>query len=133
MKTGTEIEQMMAKIMDTENMGYAYFYPSDGSSRKEYLIATTPENMANFIGSHFFDADKMIITDMMDRLIVNTIGGFLDRCPDQGLCMKLQNYLIPIQQGEKEAGEILMVTRNEAEDFFMEEDCRITAAECVML
>ena len=26
---------MMGKIMDTERMGYAYVYPSDGSAREE--------------------------------------------------------------------------------------------------
>lgn len=73
---------MVEKIMDTETMGYAYLYLRDGGARKEYLIATTPENMANFIGSHFYDAQKMVVTDMSDRLIVETCGGFLDRCPD---------------------------------------------------
>lgn len=66
---------MMEKIMDTERMGYAYVYPSDGGARDEYLIATTPENMANFIGSRFPDVQKMVITDFLDRLILDTCGG----------------------------------------------------------
>lgn len=64
-------KSMVEKILDTERAGYAYFFPSDGGSRQEFFISTTPENMANFLGSHFYDAEKMIITDMVDRLILD--------------------------------------------------------------
>lgn len=74
-------KQMVERIMDTEAIGYAYLYPSAGGQRKEYLISTTPENLANFVGSHFMDARQMIVTDMLDRLILDTTGGFLNRCP----------------------------------------------------
>ena len=107
--------EMMGKIMDTERMGYAYVYPSDGKARKEYLIATTPENMANFVGSHFLAAQKMVITDFVDRLILDTCGGFIDTCPDQKLCMEINSHLAPIQMGEKEAGEILQLDRDQAD------------------
>ena len=114
--------EMMGKIMDTERMGYAYVYPSDGKARKEYLIATTPENMANFVGSHFLDAQKMVITDFVDRLILDTCGGFIDTCPDQKLCMEINPHLAPIQMGEKEAGEILQLDRDQADAYFAAED-----------
>ena len=61
-------KSMVEKILDTERAGYAYFYPRGGGNRQEFFISTTPENMANFLGSHFYDAEKMIITDMVDRL-----------------------------------------------------------------
>ena len=112
---GTQVAEkersMVEKILDTERAGYAYFYPSDGGNRQEFFISTTPENMANFLGSHFYDAEKRIITDMVDRLILDTYGGFINTCPDQKLCAEIIPYLAPIQMGEKEAGEILMVTR----------------------
>lgn len=57
--TNQETEIMMGKIMDTDTIGYAYLYPIDGGTRKEYVIATTSENLANFIESHFYDAIKM--------------------------------------------------------------------------
>lgn len=78
---------MMEAIMDTEKMRYAYVYPSDTGARKEYLIATTPENTTNFISSRFPNVQKMVITDFLDRLILDTCGRFIDTCPDQKLCM----------------------------------------------
>ena len=121
--------EMMGKIMDTERMGYAYVYPSDGKARKEYLIATTPENMANFVGSHFLDAQKMVITDFVDRLILDTCGGFIDTCPDQKLCMEINSHLAPIQMGEKEAVEILQLDRDQADAYFAAEDRAAAMAE----
>lgn len=121
--------EMMGKIMDTERMGYAYVYPSDGKARKEYLIATTPENMANFVGSHFLDVQKMVITDFVDRLILDTCGGFIDTCPDQKLCMEINSHLAPIQMGEKEAGEILQLDRDQADAYFAAEDRAAAMAE----
>ena len=121
--------EMMGKIMDTERMGYAYVYPSDGKARKEYLIATTPENMANFVGSHFLDAQKMVITDFVDRLILDTCGGFIDTCPDQKLCMEINSHLAPIQMGEQEAGEILQLDRDQADAYFAAEDRAAAMAE----
>lgn len=120
---------MVEKIMGTETMGYAYLYPQDDGARKEYLIATTPENMANFIGSHFYDAQKMVVTDMLDRLIVETCGGFLDKCPDQKLCGEIVWHLVPIQMGEKEAGEILAVDRTQADEYWAMEDAAVMMAE----
>jgi len=126
-------KSMVEKILDTERAGYAYFYPSDGGNRQEFFISTTPENMANFLGSHFYDAEKMIITDMVDRLILDTSGGFINTCPDQKLCAEIIPYLAPIQMGEKEAGEILMVTREESDMYFAAEDQAVTMAECQMM
>lgn len=120
---------IMGKIMDTERMGYAYVYPSDGGAREEYLIATTPENMANFVGSRFLSAQKMVITDIADRLILDTCGGFIDTCPDQKLCMEINSHLVPIQLGEKEAGEILQLDRKQADAYFAAEDRAVTMAE----
>uniref|UniRef100_UPI004055BA34 hypothetical protein n=1 Tax=Agathobacter sp. TaxID=2021311 RepID=UPI004055BA34 len=126
-------KSMVEKILDTERAGYAYFYPSDGGNRQEFFISTTPENMANFLGSHFYDAEKMIITDMVDRLILDTYGGFINTCPDQKLCAEIIPYLAPIQMGEKEAREILMVTREESDMYFAAEDQAVTMAECQMM
>lgn len=122
-------KQMVERIMDTEKIGYAYLYPADGGQRKEFLISTTPENIANFVGSHFVDAQQMIITDMMDRSILDTIGGFLNQCPNQELCRKILQSLAPIQMRERESGEILAVDRNISDEYFMEEDWSATMAE----
>ena len=107
--------------------------PYGGGARKEYMLALTPENLANFIGARGYDAKKIVITDVLDRLIVNTCMGMLDVCPDQKLCGRIIEYLAPIQLGEKEAGEILAVERNVADEYFAMEDEEVTMAECQML
>mgnify|MGYP001165919289 FL=1 len=88
-----EEKNMVERIMDTETMGYAYEYPYGGGARKEYMLALTPENLANFIGARGYDAKKIVITDVLDRLIVNTCMGMLDVCPDQKLCGRIIEYL----------------------------------------
>lgn len=54
-----EDTEMMLRIFETERAGYAYLYPSDGGERKEDYISTTAENIANYIGSHMFEAPKI--------------------------------------------------------------------------
>ncbi len=132
-ETPQKESSMVEKIFDSERAGYAYLYPIAGGSRQEYFISTTPENMANFLGSHFYDAEKMVITDMCDRLILDTCGGFINNCPDQKLCREIIPYLAPIQMGEKKAGDILMVSKEAAEAYFAAEEEAVTMAECSML
>lgn len=76
-----EDTEMMLRIFETERAGYAYLYPSDGGERKEDYISTTAENIANYIGSHMFEAERIVITDMCDRLILDTCGYFINSCP----------------------------------------------------
>ena len=71
----------------------------------------------------------MVVTDILDRLIVETCGGFLDRCPDQKLCGEIVQHLTPIQMGEKETGEILAVDRIQADEYWAMEDAAVTMAE----
>lgn len=127
-----ETKAMVENIMETNTIGYAYLYPLEGGARREYLIATTPENLANFIGSHCYDAEKMVITDLSDRLLVNTCGGFLDNCPNQKLCREIVIRLAPIQMGEKDAGAILAVDRDQAEEYWALEDKSVAMAEYCM-
>ena len=118
--------KIIREIMNSKSKGYAYVYPLDGSLRQEYLITLSPENMANFIGKHRYKDVRITITDMLDRLVVNTIGGFLDNCPDQELCSKIQDYLVPIQMEEKEVGNILAVDRDTVDKYFDEENRTLT-------
>ena len=63
----TEDKKMVERIMGTGTMGYAYEYPYGGGARKEYMLALTPENLANFIGARGCEVEKIIITDIADR------------------------------------------------------------------
>lgn len=125
---------MMGKIMDTERMGYAYVYPSDvgtmgeGTPTGEYLIATTPENLADFISSHR-DAYRITVTDIADRPFLDISGGFINGRPEPGMRTKIFNRLAKIQTGEIAAGEILQLDRKQADAYFAAEDRAVTMAE----
>lgn len=127
-----EDSDMIAKIYDSERVGYGYLYPVDGGARQDSMISTTPENIANYIGSHMYDAQKIVITDMCDRLVLNTCGCFIDSCPDQKLCKDIIPFLAPIQMGEKKAEEVLGVSMEVANEYFAEEDEAVTMAEIGM-
>lgn len=125
--------EQVEKVMDGFHVGYAYLYPKDGGERQEYVFDMTPENITNFLGSHYFDAEKMILTDMQDRLTLNTIGGFIDYCPDQDLCRKILPNLIVIQRGEMEAAKFPIVTREMFEEYCDMEEEAVMEAEISML
>lgn len=124
--------KQVKKVMDGFHVGYAYLYSYDGGNQ-EFVFDMTPENIANFIGSHYFDAEKMILTDMQDRLILNTIGGFIDYCPDQDLCRKILPNLLVIQRGEVEAAKFPIVTREMFEEYCDMEEQVVMEAEISML
>lgn len=53
------------------------------------MLSLSAENLANFIGTYGLESEKIIVTDVLDRLVVNTQMWFLDTCPDQQLCREL--------------------------------------------
>ena len=116
------------EILGKAHAGYAYIYSLSGN-RQEYVFDMTPEHIANFLGAHQFDAEKIVLTDMLDRLILNTIGGFIDQCPDQDLCRRIVPLLAPIQMGETEAKEIPMVTMDSFNEYCNYEDETAAMAE----
>ena len=71
-KISKEEMEAVERVTNGYQVGYAYLYPNEGIDRQEYVFDMTPENIANFIGSHMFDAQKIILTDMVDRLILDT-------------------------------------------------------------
>lgn len=112
-----EIRKKAEKIMENQNVCYAYFYPNNGGKRQEFVFEMNPENIANFLGMHFLDASKIILTDVLDSLILDTFGGFINYCCDQQLNIKIVNLLIPIQCGEKEAEKFPMITMEEWNEY----------------
>lgn len=122
---------MVNQIMDTERMGYAYVYPSDGSAREEYLVSTTPENLADFISSHR-DANRITVTDIADRPLLDVSGGIINGNPGSGVRTKILNRLAQIQTGEIAAGDILQLGRKQADAYFAAEDRAVTMAEYSM-
>lgn len=57
---------------------------------------------------------------------------FFNTCPDQELCQEIIGYLAPIQLGETEAGSVLAVGRDMANEYFAEEDRFVAMAEMRM-
>lgn len=123
------VEQLLLK----DNLGFAYLYLRSGEVRKEFMFEMVAENIANFIGSHFYDAKKIIFTDMLDRLILDTIGGFIDQCPDQELCENIIFTLAPIQMGEHEPEDFLIADRLLIEEYYALKAAEDIEAEISML
>ena len=61
---------------------------------------------------------EIIVTDTVDRKILNTIGEFIDRCPNQELLQQILPHLVPIQRGETESQEIPVAKDAEVEEYF---------------
>lgn len=120
------------EIFGRKYTGYVYIYPLDGGARQEYVMEMTPKNIANFIGAHQYDAEKIILTDMLDRLILDTVGGLIMNCPDQTLCGRILPLLTPIQMGKKKARKIPIVSRKVFEEYAQQEAQTVTEAEMQM-
>lgn len=96
-------------LLKAGNLGYARLYRSSDCVPEVYIFSMSPENIASFLGSHQFDCFKMILTDLFDRLILDTIYGFIDHCPDRNLLQQILPHLIPIQQSEESPKTFQMV------------------------
>jgi hypothetical protein len=111
-------------------VGYVYDY---NGMRQVHYFENSPANIANFIMLHSENADKIILTDQLDRLILNTFGEFINRCPDQAFLQEVLKELVPMQLREKEPSEILSASEDEFAKLLYEEDRQVTEAELRML
>ncbi len=84
-------------------MGYAYLYPVNGSEKRVFVFDMVPENIASFIYRNQYEARKIEITDMLDRLIflIDTNGD--SRCQSREFCQKVANSLQAIVDGSEPA------------------------------
>ena len=106
--------QDMENLLRTYDQVYGYVEQEDGY--EEYVFQNTPKNIASFIGSRP-TAKRITITDPFDRLILNTVGFFIDRCPDQELLEEVKSVLIPIQRGETEPVPFFCPTMEEVDEY----------------
>jgi hypothetical protein len=123
------------ELMEDGNLGYACVYKKgDQGMHTDFMFQMTAENIANFIGKNAYTADKIIMTDMCDRMICESIyGGFIMKCPDQNLCREIIPHLAAIQQGEAEPKEFPVTTREEMEALWNAEEEVVMQAEISML
>lgn len=121
--------------MEDGNLGYAcVFKREDQGTHTDYMFKMTAENIANFMGKNACTADKIIMTDMCDNLICESVfGGFLINCPDQNLCREIIPYLAPIQMGAVEPKEFPVASRDEIEALWATEEEAVMQAEFRML
>jgi len=119
------------ELMEDENLGYACVYKKgDNEMHTDYMFQMTVENIANFIGKNAFNADKIIMTDMCDKLICESIyGGFIMTCPDQNLCREIIPHLASIQQGSAELKDFPMATREKMEALWNAQEEAVMWAE----
>lgn len=111
-------------------VGYVYGY--DGE-RQVFYFEKSPSNIANFIMLHREHAEKMILTDLADRLILNTFGEFINHCPDQEYLQEVLKELVPMQMGEKEPANILSANEDEFQELLNEEERQAMEAEFRMM
>ena len=126
-------KEAVERVMEGFHVGYAYLYPVEGIERQEYVFDMTPGNIANFIGNHLYDVQKIVLTDMMDRLILDTAGGFIENCPNQELCRQVVASLAPLQMGDSEPEEFPIVTREQYDRYCQMEEEAVMRAEISML
>ena len=105
-----EQNKKMQILVDSPSAMLGYVY--QGQSREVYWFDGSPENIASFL-MNFPDADRMILTDQMDMLVLNTIGTFIDICPDKNQLAQILEHLIPMQMGETEPRDFFCPTVDE--------------------
>lgn len=108
-------EEEMKQIAESSTLHCGYVY--HGSQREEYIFDILPiENLASFIMNHR-DADRMVITDTMYELLLDTIGEFVDTCANKRFLEELKRVLIPMQLGETEPQRFPCATMDEFNDY----------------
>ena len=124
--------EMINDIMDSEAVGYACFYPKDKSEVKDFLISTTSENIACFIRNWIEQADKIVIIDIVERMIM-TINGEGIESSNKKLIDEVQNSLRTKASGEKQRDILLAIPRKISDQYFFEEDQTVTMMEIGVL
>ena len=127
-------KEVLAELLK-KDLVVGYVYGLDGE-RQEYYFEKSPSNIASFIMLKKERADKIVLTDTLDRLILNTFGEFINRCPDQKLLREITKELVPMQMGDKKPDDIAIVSMEEAQAFWNHQEqkkawvyCRIDAPE----
>ncbi|MEA5024551.1 hypothetical protein SDC9_20772 [bioreactor metagenome] len=115
-------KEALAELLKKELI-IGYVYGFDGE-RQEFYFENSPSSIASFIMLKKENADKLVLTDTLDRLILDTYGEFINRCPDQKLLQEIRKDLIPMQLGDMEPVEIPIVTAKEAQAFWSQESCK---------
>ena len=104
----------MKALLESGNVIKGFVYQDE--QREELWFEGTPENIAAFIALHPC-AHHMILTDRLDSFVLSTIGNFIDACPDQELCGRVKEHLIPLQMGIKTPASLISPSVAEVEQY----------------
>lgn len=105
----------MKALLECGNVIKGFVYHQD-EQREELWFDGTPENIASFIALRPC-AHHMILTDRLDNFILSTIGNFIDTYPDQQLCHRIKEHLIPMQMGMKTPATVFSPSVYEIEQY----------------
>ena len=127
-------KEVLAELLK-KDLAIGYVYGLYGE-RQEYYFEKSPSSIASFIMLKKNNADKIVLTDTLDRPILDTFGEFINRCPDQKLLQEITKELVPMQMGNKKPDDIAIVSMEEAQAFWNQQEqeyawiyCRIDAPE----
>lgn len=127
-------KEVLAELLKKELI-IGYVYGLDGECQ-EFYFENSPSGIASFIMLKKEHVDKMVLTDTLDRLVLDTFGEFINCCPDQRLLQEITKELVLMQLGEKEPVGIPIVSVDEALEFLSHGSqkrawiyCRIDAPE----
>lgn len=98
------LEEEFDYLIPIRGVAYAHVYQGNGC--EEFRLVDSPQNIASFIGQHP-TARKIILTDTLDRFLLETRGNLIDNCPDKELLARVLHFLAPIQQGKLEPNDII--------------------------
>lgn len=127
--------EKLYKIMDQGNLGYAcIFMIGESGVHTDYMLNLSGKHIASLIAKFTNEADKIIITDICDQFVCESVyGGILSNCPDQELCRDIVKHLLPYQMGEQDPSDLLIATKEEMEELWHEEELEVMIAEIRML
>lgn len=77
---------------------------------------------------HHADAREIILTNTSDELILNTIGCYINSCPELDLLKQILKHLIPMQNKKQEPQEFPIATYEQINAYYNrcdEMDCGI--------
>ena len=109
-----EAKRALSLGEDLDKTVRGYVQDACGSYGPYRLLENTPENISAFIAGNMAETR---VTDVMDRLIISGIGGFVKQCPDREyLLHEIHPVIIPMQESGKVPEVIYAIESESSED-----------------
>lgn len=102
--------RLVERVMEGWHVGYVYLYPMGGGKRKAFVFDLLPENIASFIYRNQYDASRIEVTDLRDRMLLNIDARGGSEVQNRDLCQRVVCSLQAILNGSTPA-EFVIVTR----------------------